>query len=514
MAPSQSPKSPPFGKKSIVIPLLKPGKPPQDWSSYRPVSLLCPAVKILEGCILPILQYHLTPEPHQHGFRPLHSTTTALLEISSAVADGFNQKKPADRTVLVTLDLSKAFDMICHRTLLEKLSRTSLPPSLTRWLSGYLTGRQARTLFRGETSPARIVRTGVPQGSVISLTLFNSYVGSLPSPPEGVNLVSYADDVTPWASGPKISIITAKLQSYLDSLTSYFQSLKLGLSPGKCAVTLLTPDTKESNVQPHLTVADIPLKLEKHPKVLGVRFDPMFKFGDLAGSLPPTPPGRSTPWRHLQARTGVRTRKRNSWPLKPWSGHEEMQVLPVKAHTAMLATQHLLACHLPEHPGQRLREKPPPPRKMKPALVSAHAPRLEHLLEGVDLPLPTKEYRRLLKTVHTETVATTTQSYPPSGVLGTRPPPVNVREEKTLPRRTRRTLSQLRSGYSQHLLSYRARLEPDQKSSCPLCHTARHTTAHLFQGPTNPTNLPLTALWTNPVEAARFIDLAGVHPIM
>ena len=118
--------SPPFGKKSIVIPLLKPGKPPQDWSSYRPVSLLCPAVKILEACILPILQFHLTPEPHQHGLRPLHSTTTALLEISSAVADGFNQKKPADRTVLATL----AFDMVCHRTLLEKLSRTSLPLSL------------------------------------------------------------------------------------------------------------------------------------------------------------------------------------------------------------------------------------------------------------------------------------------------------------------------------------------------------------------------------------------------
>ena len=168
-----SPRIPAIWKKSIVIPLLKPGKPPQDWSSYRPVSLLCPAVKILEASILPILQSHLTPEPHQHGLRPLHSTTTALLEISSAVADGFNQKKPADRTVLATL----AFDMVCHRTLLEKLSRTSL----TRWLSGYLTGRQARTLFRGETSPARIVRTGVPQGSVISPTLFNSYVGSLPS---------------------------------------------------------------------------------------------------------------------------------------------------------------------------------------------------------------------------------------------------------------------------------------------------------------------------------------------
>ena len=402
---------PAIWKKSIVIPLLKPGKPPQDWSSYRPVSLLCPAVKILEASILPILQYHLTPKPHQHGFRPLHSTTTALLEISSAVADGFNQKKPADRTVLVTLDLSKAFDMVCHRTLLEKLSRTSLPPSLTRWLSGYLTGRQARTLFRGETSPARIVRTGVPQGSVISPTLFNSYVGSLPSPPEGVNVVSYADDVTPCASGPKINIITAKLQPYLDSLTSYFQSLKLALSPGKCAVTLLTPDTKECNVQPHLTVADIPLKLEKHPKVLGVRFDPMFKFGEhcrVAASnasravnamkaLAGTDWGQDTEtllvtfkalvrprleyaapvWSTVASETSVkRLQTIQNAALRVATGnhlmapqshlHEETQVLPVKAHTPMLATQHLLACHLPEHLGQRLLEKPPPPAKRNP----------------------------------------------------------------------------------------------------------------------------------------------------
>ena len=184
--------------------------------------------------------------------------------------------------------------------------------------------------------------------------------------------------------------------------------------------------------------------------------------------------------------------------------HEETQVLPVKAHTAMLATQHLLACHLPEHPGQRLLEKPSPPRKMKPTLVSAHDPRLEHLLEGVDLPLPTKEYRRLLKTVHTETVATTTQSYPPSGVLGTRPPPVHFREEKTLPRRTRRTLSQLRSGYSQHLLSYRARLEPDQESSCPLCHTSPTRLPTCSSAPQTPLTSPSLTFgqtrWKPPVS--------------
>ena len=102
--------------------------------------------------------------------------------------------------------------------------------------------------------------------------------------------------------------------------------------------------------------------------------------------------------------------------------HEETQVLPVKAHTTIACNTTSLSLPPSRTPRSETPRETSSPRKMKPTLVSAHAPRLEHLLEGVDLPLPTKEYRRLLKTVHTETVATTTQSYPPSGVLGTRPP--------------------------------------------------------------------------------------------
>ena len=65
---------PQIWKNSTVIPLLKPGKPADESSSFQPVSLLCPTIKILERLILPTLQEHLEIPDHQHGFRAQHST--------------------------------------------------------------------------------------------------------------------------------------------------------------------------------------------------------------------------------------------------------------------------------------------------------------------------------------------------------------------------------------------------------------------------------------------------------
>ena len=65
-------------KMSTIIPLLKPKKPAEESTSYRPVSLLCPAIKILERLVLPSLTDYLPVPDIQHGFRQQHSTVTAL----------------------------------------------------------------------------------------------------------------------------------------------------------------------------------------------------------------------------------------------------------------------------------------------------------------------------------------------------------------------------------------------------------------------------------------------------
>ena len=154
----------------------------------------------METLILPTINKYLLPAPDQHGFRQEHSTTSALFQLTTDNVMGFNKRKPLDRTVFVAVDLSAAFDTVCHNNLLSKINRSHLPPAIWRWLSCYLRGRQAKTCFRDVKSASRKVNTGVPQGSKLSPPLLSFYIADIPMPTEPVKRVCYADDPTVWAT--------------------------------------------------------------------------------------------------------------------------------------------------------------------------------------------------------------------------------------------------------------------------------------------------------------------------
>ena len=97
---------PAIWKSSLIIPIPKPGKDTSQGTSYQPISLICPVAKVLESLFLPTINKYLIPAQDQHGFRCEHSTTSALLQLTTAVAVRFNQRKPPDRTVCVAVDLS------------------------------------------------------------------------------------------------------------------------------------------------------------------------------------------------------------------------------------------------------------------------------------------------------------------------------------------------------------------------------------------------------------------------
>ena len=136
---------PALWKSADVIPVQKPGKPADQGSSYRPISLLCPEVKVLERLNLRLLKPSLSSAPSQHGFKSNHSTISAVLPLVTQVARGFNERKPALRTGLLCVDLSKAFDVVEHH-LLKKIDCTDLHPNLKRWLLAYLRDRRIRVL--------------------------------------------------------------------------------------------------------------------------------------------------------------------------------------------------------------------------------------------------------------------------------------------------------------------------------------------------------------------------------
>ncbi|KAL1447470.1 hypothetical protein WDU94_012425 [Cyamophila willieti] len=269
---------PDIWKVSKVIPLLKPGKSADFSKSYRPISLLSPVIKIFEALILGILKEHLELADHQHGFRKNRSTTTALHHITDYIQRGLNERRPNKRTILVALDLSRAFDTVCHSILLKDILESNLPNDVKRWLSIYLRGRQTFVEFKGEKSTFRKVKQGVPQGGIISPILFNFYISKLPEPPEDIKLITYADDCTILCSDNKIQNICDQLNPYLAVLNTWFNERKLELSAEKSSATLFTTWTLEMNTTLNISINGSTIPTVKHPKILGLTLDNLLTF--------------------------------------------------------------------------------------------------------------------------------------------------------------------------------------------------------------------------------------------
>ena len=152
--------------------------------------------KTLEKSFLPYITANIPNTPMQHGYKTQHSKVTTLHTLNNTVAKGFNQMAPPARTITVALDMSKAFHTISIHTLIRKMLQTNIPCRIIKFIANYIKGRKAYTTYRNHTSKQCQFKTGVPQGGVLSSTLFNIYTSDLPPPSAPVQIMAYADDIT------------------------------------------------------------------------------------------------------------------------------------------------------------------------------------------------------------------------------------------------------------------------------------------------------------------------------
>ena len=183
-------------KLANIVPIPKSNKDTDKGTSYGPISLLSVIAKKLEKSLLPYITANIQNTPMQHGYKTQHSTVTALHTLNNTVANGFNHMAPPARTIIVALDMSKAFDTINIHTLIRKLLRTDNAGRIIKFIANYIKVRKAYTTYKNHTSRQRQFKTGVPEGVVLSPTLFNNYASDLPPPSVPVQVMAYADDIT------------------------------------------------------------------------------------------------------------------------------------------------------------------------------------------------------------------------------------------------------------------------------------------------------------------------------
>ncbi|KAI4887021.1 hypothetical protein NFI96_030749 [Prochilodus magdalenae] len=269
-------------KTARVVPILKkPLLDSSDVSSYRPVSLLPFLSKILERAVYNQLSFFLSQNQlqdiNQSGFKPAHSTETALIAVTERLQTARSAKLSS---VLILLDLSAAFDTVNHKILLSVLTDLGITGTAWKWFESYLEDRHYQVTWNGSTSAPCRLSTGVPQGSVLGPLLFSLYTLSLGEviTSHGFSYHCYADDTQLMLSFPSSDTqVCNRISACLTDISSWMTAHHLKLNPSKTEL-LFIPSTTGPHCDLTISFGNSLITPTEDARSLGVILDGQLSF--------------------------------------------------------------------------------------------------------------------------------------------------------------------------------------------------------------------------------------------
>lgn len=269
---------PPEWRESLVVPIPKSNAETHDPSKYRPIALTCCMCKVMERMVNRRLKQFLESQDlldhRQHAFRAGHGTSTYFAQLGDVL---HTAQSEGLHTEIVSLDLSKAFNRTWTPLVLRQLVEWKLSGHILRFVQNFLSERSFRVIVGDYLSDSFPEETGVPQGSVIAVTLFliamNSVFLTLP---KGIYVFVYADDILIVVSGKTPVRVRIKAQAAVNAIFKWTTATGFELSAPKSVRCHVCPTNHRISVPISINGQRIPTK--KTVKVLGVTIDRALTF--------------------------------------------------------------------------------------------------------------------------------------------------------------------------------------------------------------------------------------------
>ena len=228
-------------RDATVSPLHKKGSR-SELSNYRPISLLSVVSKTQERIVHQRLYRHVEPllPNDQSGFRAHDSTELQLTRLVHEISESRDHNL---NVAACFFDLSKAFDRVWHKGLLQKLRHLGIKDTLLEWLRSYLTRRRQRVRVGTDSSYWLPIPAGVPQGSVLGPLLFLVYTIDLPAACTNVftKCSQFADDTALIATHHVKVTAEGSLQSAVTSAADWLKEWHLLVNATKTVTMSFVP---------------------------------------------------------------------------------------------------------------------------------------------------------------------------------------------------------------------------------------------------------------------------------
>jgi len=263
-------------KQSIIVPIPKPGKDHSNPLNYRPISLTSVLCKTMERMVNNRLVDYLTSVGHfglkQCGGMKGRSTLDHLVRMDEAIRRAFANR---EHLVSIYFDLEKAYDTTWRHGILKDLFELGLRGRILQFIANFLENRFFRVRLNGSLSNIKVQESGVPQGSVLSVTLFIVKIDNITNliPPDTRFLSClFVDDLQVSYQHSDINIIREKLQTTIDEISLWSANNGFRFSVNKtCAVHFHNQPGIQLSPNIFLNGHAIPFK--PATKFLGLTFD-------------------------------------------------------------------------------------------------------------------------------------------------------------------------------------------------------------------------------------------------